>query len=337
MELNTQPAAPAADAESAAWAQLAKDVGDAGDAQIEAPASEQPEAQAVEKTEAEPETTENGKKLPPEEIEKRYRQLQGALKEEREGRKKASERTDNLEKLLSQLVEQRKATAAPAQPVELPTAPQVPQIPSLEEDPIGHFQAKLAEQQRVIDELRGTATKTQQQLAKEAEDRQFWANVNAQEAQFRKAAPDYEDAMTHLATSRMAEYQAIYPDDSPQAVQFAAENGFKSVADLRVALLNQDGLAIAQQAMRMGRNPSQVYYDLAKQRGYTGKAAAKAAQPEQPQSALAIAAAKAGQRATNAMQSGNVRSDSMTLEDIADLYLTDPDRADKEFKRLNIQ
>jgi hypothetical protein len=330
MDLNTQttstPTAPPPDAESQAWAAMEKELGDAPET-TEAPA---PEA-APEPVKAEPAATAepdgDDSKLTPEQLRENYRRLQGALREERQSRKAEAERNKNMAELVRQIAEQRKAQ--PAAPAE-PETPKTPVIPDINEDPIGHFQAKLAAQEAELAELRGTTTKTQQQIAAERQHQQFWGEISAQETEFKARTPDYTEATTFLETARMKELQIMFPDDAPGAIQLAQDNKLGSVEELRWAMLNADRISIAQQAKRVGVNAGQLYYNLAQHRGYAPKSTAPAAPKVNP----VMAAAKAGQAAVNAGRSGATTDNDMTLDDIADLYLTDPATADKEFKKL---
>lgn len=268
------------------------------------------------------------KNLTPEQLQKNYRNLQNALREERSSRKAEAERNKNMQEVLRQLSEARKA---PPVVDAQPEAPKAPAIPDLDQDPIGHFQAKMAALEQQLAEAKGTAAKTQEQMTAEREHRQFWDAISTQEAEFKAKTPDYGDATTFLETARMRELAIMFPDDAPGAQQLARENNMESVDQLRWAMLNADRISIAQQARRVGVNAGQLYYSLAQQRGYAPKSATP---PAAPKASTVMAAAKAGQQAVNAMRSGAVTDNDMTMEDIADLYLTDPDRADKEFKKM---
>jgi hypothetical protein len=332
MELNTTPAPVAEqkpDAESQAWAAMEKELGDVEEA-ADAPAPEATPEPAKAEPAATAEPDSDDAKLTPEQLRENYRRLQGALKEERQSRKAEAERNKNMAELVRQIAEQRKA--APAAQAE-PEAPKAPVIPDINEDPIGHFQAKTALLEQQLAEVRGTTTKTQEQIAAERQHNQFWGEISAQESEFKARTPDYTEATTFLETARMKELQIMFPDDAPGAIQLAQENKLGSVEELRWAMLNADRISIAQQAKRVGVNAGQLYYNLAQHRGYAPKSATPAA-PAAPKINPVMAAAKAGQAAVNAGRSGATTDNDMTLDDIADLYLTDPAAADKEFKKL---
>jgi hypothetical protein len=329
MELTTTPA-PAPDtkpdAESQAWAAMEKELGDTPET-VDEPAPEAVAEPAKVEPAATAEPDGDDKNLTPEQLRENYRRLQGALKEERQSRKAEAERNKNMAELVRQIAEQRKTQ--PAAQAE-PEAPKAPVIPDINEDPIGHFQAKTALLEQQLAELHGTTTKTQQQMTAERQHQQFWSEIGAQETEFKARTPDYTEATTFLETARMKELQIMFPDDAPGAIQLAQENKLGSVEELRWAMLNADRISIAQQAKRVGVNAGQLYYNLAQHRGYAPKSAAPAAPKANP----VMVAAKAGQAAVNASRSGAATDNDMTLDDIADLYMTDPAAADKEFKKL---
>lgn len=316
-------------AEQALWDRLVQDHGDdAGGQEPEGdepetvaddkPAETEPEAEASE-PEADDKASDAKAKLPAEEIEKRYRNLQGALGEERAERKKMAETVANMKTVIRHMLDQG-ATPKPAAQAE------APKVPDVHEDPVGFFMHKIAEQERVIEELRnGTKTATEQ-VQRQQQEQQFWGLVERSEVEARQRVTDYDDAVRHLEMGRIAELEVMLPDDSPEAQQAAAEAGFRTVADLRAHTLNMDRIAVAQQALRMKRSPAALYYELAHKRGYQPKQAASKVTPVQ--------ATKAGQAASKTLSAGRGETNgAMTLDDLADLYLTDPDRADKEFRR----
>ncbi len=329
MELNMQtapaPSAPPPDAESQAWAAMEKELGDTPETIEEAPAKSEPEAKAEPAPAKADEAGDDDSKLTPEQLKQNYKNLQAALKEERTSRKAEAERNKSMQEVIRQIAEARKA------PPEAKQEPAAPVIPDINEDPIGHFQAKTALLEKQLAELHGTTSKTQEQVQREREHRAFWDSIGTQEAEFKAKTPDYSDATTFLETARMRELQIMFPDDAPGAMQLARENNLESVEQLRWAMLNADRISIAQQAQRVGVNAGQLYYNLAQQRGYAPKSSAA---PAAPKISPAMAAAKAGQGAVNAGRSGATTDNDMTWDDIADLYLTYPAAADREFKKM---
>lgn len=311
-------------AEAAAWAELEKEVTDDGDeAEVEAegeaePAKEEPPAE--EKTEAE----KAEKPLPYEELDKRHKQLQGALGEERATRKQLAERAQQMEQVLRQVLADRQAGAKPQA--------EQPKVPTLDEDPIGFFTHKLAEQERVIEELRNGSKQTVEQFQRAQHEQRFWGEVQRSEQEMRSANPDYDPAVTFLEESRVKELELMIPDT---AQAYAEQQGYNSPADLRAAVLNNDRITIARQALQMGVSPAELYYKIAHQRGYQSKPAAPPVLKKATAQATPISATKAGMQASKSLSGGGGGSNNvMSAEDLAQLYLEDPDRADKEFARM---
>lgn len=316
MEQNAvvQEVAPADAAEQAQWAQLEKDMGDeaaANDAQD--PVTE---AKQEQETKAEPPKQE---RITYEELEKRHKNLNGALAEERALRKQMGERVANMQALYERMQSQTRNDQQP----------QTPQTPDINEDPIGYFQAKVTALESQLAEKDKAIGQTREQFEAEQQRRQFWGAVQRAENEFKARMPDYDDATTHLEAARIRELEIMFPDDSEQAYAIAQQAGLRTPADLRIATLNQDRTSVARQAFQLGMNPAELYYKLALQRGFQPKGAQAKVTPVQ--------AARAGQAAAKSLSSGSGGTGSngaMTAEDLADLYMTDPDRADREFARM---
>lgn len=314
-------------AEQSKWEMLEKEqLGD--DPESEEPeleAKEEPEAveKVEEKTEAEAEKAD--KPLPYEELDKRHKQLQGALGEERAQRRRLAEQHQQMRTVIETIMAQRQAG----------TQPEAPKVPTLEEDPIGYFQHKIAAQEAEIQRLNQGTQQTQEQFVRQQREQQFWSSVQRSEAEMRAINPDYDPAVTFLEESRIKELELMIPD-SAQA--YAEQQGYQSPEALRMAILNHDRVNVANQALQMGVAPAQLYYQLAQQRGYRPAPPAQAA-PQILKKATAqatpITATKAGMAASKSLSGGvGGTSNVMTAEDLAQLYLDDPDKADKEFSRM---
>ena len=196
MDKATAPGDAGGDSEAALWAQLENDVADKPEVDDEveeteakvAPEAEKPEPEA----EKEPEKAEKpADKLPYEELEKRHKQLNGALAEERATRKQLAEQKQQMETLLRAIAAERQARAQPQQT-------EAPKIPDINEDPVGFFQHKIAEQERIIEELRTGTKQTREQIEAENAQRQFWGEVQRSEHEARQKLPDYDDAVGWL-------------------------------------------------------------------------------------------------------------------------------------------
>ena len=138
--------------------------------------------------------------------------------------------------------------------------PEAPKIPNLEEDPIGHFQAKQAELERQVREAQNFQKQTVAQTEQQRALQQIGAEVSRLEQEFEKQTPDYRNAQQHLFNTWQQEAQLLgVPAD--EAVRFWS-------------------MQIVQRAAQQNKNPAQVAYELAKQRGYTG--AQRQAPSQQP-------------------------------------------------------
>jgi hypothetical protein len=330
----TAPEAPASEpplseTESKQWADLA--------AEFEKPEGEDAtEATPPERTEAEPkeptEPADDKPKLTYEQLESNYRNAQGAFTSERERARRAEESLTAVNKLIDDL---RAARAPPRQP-----EPEPPPIPDVNEDPIGHFQGKVAMLEHALAQTYQGAAATQEHLQSQHREQVFWDHVRASENEFRKTAPvlefngqkvsDYDLACEHLKAHRMGELQHLYPDNSPLAQQEARQQGLPTPAHLRAAILQSDAMGIAQRAYQLGVAPAQLYYEAAKTRGYTTPKG-NGATPNGK-----IETAKRGQRAALTISGGEGRkvANDMTMSDLSDLYLEDPQEFDKQWDRM---
>ena len=328
-------------AEDAAWESLRAELGDEGEADEggsgrataeEAGADEsdsgEREAEAEKRTEA---------KLSYEELEKRYRQSSGAIKEERALRKqhaeearKAREQAEAITKMIAEF----RSGKQQGQPQE-----QAPQAPSLEEDPIGFFQHQIAElksalgeRDKRLEDISASHKQTSESIQTDQRARALHSFTQQSEIDFRRQSPDYDDACTYLANQRMAELSAWYPDHSPKAQAIAEQYGYEDVAAFRQSILRNDSIQVAQQAVQMGISPAQMYYETAKNRGYQANAGAGG---NGKSADAAIESARRGVKASRSLSGGEGRTDNaMSAADLADLYETDPEAADKMFEKM---
>lgn len=328
--------------DEAAWAALAKELGEevaGGDEPQKPDAGGKPPAKSKTEPDAKPEEAEDGEEDggegEPQGTAKsvsyaQHRNVQQALREAREQARSAREQISGI----TQLIETLKAGRA--QKAE----PEAPKQPTLEEDPIGYFQAELAKRDTVIEELKTGTKKTQEQYERQTSERQFWDQVIASEHQMRAKTPDYDEACKDLEAKRIAELAAIYPDDNPRAEELARQHGLNDAAELRGVMLNNDRIAVAQQAMQLGINPAELYYTLAQQRGYKPAAAnGKGGEPKviNGRGAAAIEAARRGQKAARTISGGagsGGPDNPLSLTDLADLYAEDPEEFDQQWDKM---
>ena len=309
-----------ADPEAAKWQELAKELEDEGSGGGEPELKAEPEP---EKADAEP-TKDKPEHVPYQQ----YENIQKALKEEREARRQYAEQLHSITQLIKQLRESRQ------QPKQEPQE-EIKQ-PSLEEDPIGYFQAELAKRDKIIEELKTSVTQKVEKTHAQLEEQQFWNTVIRSEQEIRLKVPDYDEATSFLEQSRIAELEFMVPDDD-RGLALAQQYGFRTPAELRAAMLNQDRIAVAQQALMLGVSPAQFYYDLAKRRGYQPKAANSTQPSGKPSGQQMIEMARRGQKAAKTLSGGTNGSgpdNPLNINDLIDLYSEDPEEFDRQFEKL---
>lgn len=304
------------------WSDLAKEMADytEGEARETPPAEEKPAS----KTEGE--TEEGGEpKLSYEELDRRHRGTQVALKEARERERAAA---DQL-KAFNAWVEEMRAARQSAKPAEKQPEPEKEIDPY--EDPIGYVNAELA---KIRGELQGASQQTTELREADAarrEYQQFMGVVERAENEFAEKTPDYHDAAAHLEKARRGELAVMYPD-TPQCDAYARQNGYHSAAQLREAIFRNDAQTVAANALRMGINPAQAYYELAKSRGYVAKAGGGS--PEK-KAAAAFDAVRRGQAASKTISGGSGKADkALSVGDLADLYADDPEEFDRQWDKM---
>src|SRR5262245_23002263 len=161
------------DAESEQWKALAEEL----EADEAPPEETAPEPPKLDDAPPEPDKP----KPSYEQLESNYKNAQGAFKSEREGRRRAEESLQAVNKLIDDL---RAARRPPPQP-----EPEPPKIPDVTEDPIGHFQARMQIAEQALAHTYQGAQATQQHLQAQQQEAQFWDHVRASENEFRKTSP----------------------------------------------------------------------------------------------------------------------------------------------------
>lgn len=143
---------------------------------------------------------------------------------------------------------------------------QQPAVPNPDEDIFGY--AKHLESQ--INELRGMSAQDRQQAQQreqaENQNRQLMSAYMADAQSFAAETPDFMEAYRHLLASRDQELAAM-----------------RYTPMQRQEYIRNDEMNIAQSALAQGRSPAETIYNLAKLRGFAGKAPAQQEQQqEQP-------------------------------------------------------
>jgi hypothetical protein len=312
--------APPPDPDAAKWAELAKEVGVEPGGEPEPEPAAEPAAEPVEPVKQ------------PTELDN----LRSALKEAREANKAEQARTDAIIAALKEARE-RKGQQEPAKAAE------PPKLPEVQEDPIGHFQGRIAQLEAALQYSHQQGGQQTQQIQQHLQEQAMWQSVAASETEIRTPGnpahkADYDDACQHLEGARVRQLDRMYPDSAPQVQAMARQQGFATPAEFKLSLLNQDRRNVATHALQQGMSPAQLYYELALDSGYQPKANGKA-----PEATLAeraqqqLAAARKGTKAavTLSGDSGGKKGVSdMTQTDLAQLFLENPDEADKVFEQM---
>jgi hypothetical protein len=173
----------------------------------------------------------------------------GALAEERARRKESEERARQAELMQARMEERFRAWQDQATP--RPTPPRAP--PKPDEDIFGAVNHLMREQQRTTGEINNY----KQQIAAEQQMQQLGRWAAQAEATFKQTAPDYDDALRHLRESRTNELKTTW--------------GMNDTAVSQQLLTEERQLLV--RAAQQQRNPAELAYAIAKQRGYRGKAA----------------------------------------------------------------
>lgn len=203
------------------------------------------------------------------------------LIQERRKRQEAEQRYTHAVARLESILTQAADTTVPEE------------IPDKNEDPVGY----LAYQQwKTLEEIRSfkeERARVEKQAEEEKTQTTFLTQYQRSIDVFAQQTPDYNDAAHYLLKDRDEELQTLGIDDPGQRMQ----------------ILQHDALTIGAHAMQMGKNPGEVFYNLAAKRGY--KKTAPASPP--PVSPLDIVR-KGQQAATTLSGSGGSGTQEITVE-----------------------
>lgn len=191
---------------------------------------------------------------------------------------------------------------------------QEPQAPNPQENGVGYIDHRIGQVEKLIKPLADTIQQQREQQERAQLVSQLSSRVRASEAAMRQVAPDYDDAVNHLARIRAAE-MAVY-GASPDQI---------------AALLPQDMERMALTWANEGRNPAEVAYNLARARGYTPKAAQQQAQQaaQQQSAEEKITAQQRGTQAARSLGSGGgVSKGKLTAQALASM-------SDEDFAKLS--
>ena len=185
-----------------------------------------------------------------------------ALREERDEARRAQQAMEARYAADMAKLNERLAVIA-QQTTQRQEQPKAPEIPDINTDPIGHFQAKQAYLEEQLREARGFQQQQVQMTQQQQHLQKIGAEVSRLEQEFTKVTPDYPQAQQHLFNTwaREAQVLGVSPEE---AVRFYS-------------------MQIVQRAAQQNKNPAQVAYELAKERGYAGAQPKPQTQPAQPQ------------------------------------------------------
>ena len=252
------------------------------------PIAEEPQAGGEpEKTDSEPEKDkpEEQKTVP-----------LAALHEERARRKEAIEEKKRMEKRFEQVMDKLSAQNEPPAPAEEP-----PTVTPLEENPIGHFDDRIAQ----VEAETAANKKAREEAAQNQERADQWNRVmaayNQDAARLAQEDPNFNEAYQYWGNSRMNELVA------GGATREQAQN-----------IVYQEESAAVVRAMQDGESPAERVYAIAKARGYKpAEAPAGGQPPAEPGPDLEKIAA--GQNNAQGTPGGGTEPTPMTLEALAQM------------------
>lgn len=182
-----------------------------------------------------------------------------ALQEERAARQAERDENRILQERMNQFLQLQMQAQLQQQQAQQPQEEQI-QIPAFVDDPEGHINGLKAQFQRELDALRHSNAQQQQHVQVSAQQQQLAVEVNAAEASFRQAEPNYDAALNHFNTVKVAEYMAFGMNELQARQQLA-----------------RDYQGVALGAKQTNRNPAEVMFGIAKALGF--KPAAPAVVP----------------------------------------------------------
>ena len=152
------------------------------------------------------------------------------------------------------------------------TAPKTPEVvaPDPDTDPLGAMMHQLNTVNKTVADLQAAINAQRDQQTQQTQFQQFQSQVGQLRDQFVKVTPDFTDAYSHIRNARIADLKAFgMTDDKIQQTLF------------------QEEVTLAQNAIRFGKNPAEVMYDMAKRHGYAPKSVAAPNSPTKPDAKLA--------------------------------------------------
>ena len=162
----------------------------------------------------------------------------GALKEERDKRKRLEEQMRQMQADVQQTRGQAAEPATQEAEEDWPDALMEP------EEWNRRYRSELAKRDKRMDEMQASHQQERHQA-------QLKEHVNQAESNFRARTPDYDDGVKYLFDARRRELESL--NYGPEAIQ---------------QQISQDATGIMQSAIQQGVNPAEAAYNIARQRGY---------------------------------------------------------------------
>lgn len=220
--------------------------------------------------------------------------------EEREKRKEIARHVQQMKEENEQLKNTFQKILAKAQ--EQQELEQQAKQPSFEDDPLAALKFENDKIKNNLADIQKFNDAQAQNNEMHSKQTQFMNAYRQKVTEFSNTTPDFKDAYNHLLQSRLAEHEAA---------------GFSK--EQAAQMLHEDEAAIVATALSQNVNPGERIYNLAKLRGYQGKAADQSNNNQQKMDAL-----EKGLRASKSIGSvGSSSDERMSLEDIANMNDSD--------------
>jgi hypothetical protein len=215
-------------------------------------------------------------------------------KAERERREAAEKKyADDMARMEARINQMQAAFQPPAQPAQ-PSATPLPPDPNT--DPVAYVEHIG----RMAAEAHAATQRFQEQQRAISQEQQIRSWAGQQEQQFMATAPDYLDAVGFLQKSRAEELAAMgLPEDRIG----------QTIAMERDALLAH--------AVQNRLNPAEIAYKVAKQRGFSGKAAAPA--QEAPDPVARVETIQRGQQLSTRVPASGASQGTMTAQQLLEM------------------
>jgi len=186
----------------------------------------------------------------------------------------------------------------------LATANEKP-APKFDEDPLGHFQAENAALKDQLEKINSQLSGFQKNNEQASHIQALAGAIVESEQEFRQTNADYDAAVAHVKQTRREELKDL---------------GY-SGAEIK-AILDQEILALGDRALKAGKSPAEVAYQMAKRYGFKGEKVED----------NKIATLAKGMEMSKTVQGG--RGGGISLEDLAKLPDDQVDAIMKDEKKF---